>query len=103
MDSHSKAAKQPVINGEQSAPDIEADEDDESNINSDEQDEYLECVPGQSNYQHFGSGEHDVDDALVQQHKYSKHGQKSKNPGKKHSERQREAGMLQHQGYPQRP
>ena len=66
MDGHAKSAKQPAISGEQSAPDIEAEEDDESNINSDEQDEYLECVPGQTNYQHFASNELDVDDTFSQ-------------------------------------
>ena len=43
---HAKSVKQPVVGGEKPGiSDVEAEEDDESNINSDEQDEYLECVP----------------------------------------------------------
>ena len=101
---HPKAPKQPVVGGERPVPDIEAEEDDESNINSDEQDEYLECVPGQTHYQNFASNDLEVDDAITLQNShYSKHAQKSTGPGKKHSDRERPGGMLQFHGYPQRP
>ena len=85
MDSHSKSLKQPGLGDEQSAPDIEADEDDESNINSDEQDEYLECVPGQGHYQNFASNDPLADDSLVQHRPYSKHSQQQVSLVKKHS------------------
>ena len=98
---HQKAAKQPVVGGERSVPDIEAEEDDESNINSDEQDEYLECVPGQASYQNFASNDLEADDAVpMQSSQYSKHAHKSTGPSKKHSDRERPGGMLQFHGYP---